>query len=158
MPPDLWARVVAAAALQPEQRRQVCLGFDIYMQQRAPLLQRQAGIVQQLQALLQPEESSPESAADAWPGHLQGLSRAAGGPAPLSFEAATAAEELLQQLARVVRLHREASRRLVITWMNLLTHQQHADVLLASYPFAARVPACAALVWEQQQQQQQQQS
>jgi len=52
LPEGMWSRLAGLAELRPEQRQHICTAFDVYMQQRAPLLQQQDEVVRQLQALL----------------------------------------------------------------------------------------------------------
>jgi len=200
-PESLWPAVVSKADLQPQQRQEVYLAFECYRDHRAALLQQQHKVVQQLQALLAPQQrpdctagaaataatadSSPEldqartgDASAATRGSGGGGGGGGGGMVPssccakapgshttscttaskgcseqdslgvLTIEVAEQAEQLLQQLDRIVRLQREHSRRLVYLWMDLLTTEQHVNAILSAYPFSIKVPAVAAVVWQ----------
>lgn len=57
----------------------------------------------------------------------------------LDLDGAEEADRLLKQLQRIVRLHREASRGLVYVWMDVLSAEQHADAILAAYPYVLAV-------------------
>lgn len=69
----------------------------------------------------------------------------------LPVEDAERADELLQDLLRIARSLKQHSRHLVCMWMDLLTAEQHADVLLAGYPWSINIPAMCACVWQAQQ-------
>lgn len=206
-PESLWPAVVSKADLQPQQRQEVYLAFECYRDHRAALLQQQHEVVQQLQALLAPQQpmqhtlpcnagstagaAADAGAADSSPEQDQatggdacaaarGIGGGGGGVVEssccakvpdshntscttlskgcsnkerdslgvLTIEVAEQAEQLLQQLDRIVRLQREHSRRLVYLWMDLLTTEQHVNAILSAYPFSISVPAVAAVVWQ----------
>lgn len=58
----------------------------------------------------------------------------AASPSSLTLEAAEQADELLQRLMRIMWSLKQHSRRLCCMWINLLTAEQHTNVLLSAYP------------------------
>lgn len=70
-------------------------------------------------------------------------------PGTMDLHACIQAEQVLAKLDRNIQLQRAASLQLLYFYIYLLSSQQHADALLAAYPYSIKVPAgrgCQVLV------------
>lgn len=168
----LWDAVIRQAQLTAEQRQLIMLAFECYRGQRAPLVQQQEQLVQELNHLMGQHglaAGGRGSGSEMVAGRVGGGSSdckdtashdsgRSGGSSPSSstglrlmdLEAAVQAEALLGELDRNIRLQRTASRQLIFFYVDLLSVEQHADALLAAYPHNVRVPAFLSRVWQQE--------
>ena len=159
-PGELWPTLVRMIHFTPQQQQQLATAWELYSQQKGILLQRQAGVVQRLQALLsaQGEETSVSSVPSEQKGEMasdgsripsvsssgssgsnvQGLNAA--GPALLLLEAAEEVERLLSEVLRITQLLTQQQRRIVTFYINALTAEQHTNLVLNAYPFFLSAP------------------
>lgn len=69
----------------------------------------------------------------------------------LSLEDAEKVEELLQGVMRITRLLKQHGRQVAVVWINLLTAEQHADAMLAAWPWLTDVGAVCRHIMQRQQ-------
>lgn len=156
-PPDeLWPTLVRTIHFTPQQQQQLATAWQVYTQQKGILLQRQKGVVQQLQALLSAQGENPAllpsgqgevsvSSTKQVPSDCSSDSRSlqcsdAAGPALLLLEAAEEVERLLSEVLRITHLLTQQLRVVGTLYLNALTTEQHTKLMLNAYPFFISLP------------------